>query len=219
MTQQLHSLQPEVYQGQFGEYTITDRDRLGVIIYRTGLMIAAISFSVGTGLVLWQGNNPSILQALTPLYFCFWFALGVSLFTIHIYLAILHRVLQLFWLVGGIAAAIVAFQSPEPLALTVYHQPLTLFGIGFTFAAVTGIYFKEAFCFNRMETKLLTPLVPLLLLGFMVGIWSVMNLKFLLFFWAIQFMIFALRKAFQAIPPDIGDKSVFDYLHAQRAKA
>ncbi|MEB3279057.1 MAG: DUF2301 domain-containing membrane protein [Lyngbya sp.] len=219
MTQQLHSLQPEVYQGQFGEYTITDSDRIGVIIYRTGLMIAALCFAVATGLVLWQGNNPLVLQALTPLYFGFWLALGVSLFTIHIYLVILHRVLQLFWLIGGVASVIVAFQSPEPLALTVYHQPLTLLGIGFSFAALTGIYFKEAFCFNRIETKLLTPLVPLLLLGFMVGIWSVMNQKFLLFFWAIQFMIFALRKPFQEIPSDIGDKSVFDYLHAQRAKA
>ncbi|ERT04785.1 hypothetical protein M595_5256 [Lyngbya aestuarii BL J] len=219
MTQQLHSLQPQVYQGQFGEYTITDSDRIGVMIYRTGLMIAALCFAVGTGLVLWQSNNPLVLQALTPLYFCFWFALGVSLFTIHIYLAILHRVLQLFWLIGGIASVILAFQSPEPLALTVYNQPLSLLGIGFSFAAITGIYFKEAFCFNRIETKLLTPLVPLLLLGFMVGIWSVMNLKFLLFFWAIQFVIFAVRKTFQDIPADIGDKSVFDYLHAQQAKA
>lgn len=219
MTQQLHSLKPEVYQGQFGEFTITDRDRIGVIIYRTGLMIAALCFAVGTGLILWQPSNPLVLQALTPLYFCFWLSLGVSLFTIHIYLAILHRVLQLFWLIGGVTAAVLAFQSPEPLALTVYHQPLSLLGIGFTFAAVTGIYFKEAFCFNRLETKLLTPLVPLLLLGFIAGIWSVMNQKFLLFFWAIQFIIFALRKAFQAIPDDIGDKSVFDYLHAQRAKA
>jgi uncharacterized integral membrane protein len=182
-------------------------------------MIAALCFAVGTGLVLWQGNSPLVLQALTPLYFCFWFALGVSLFTIHIYLAILHRVLQLFWLIGGIASVIVAFQSPEPLALTVYNQPLTLLGIGFSFAAITGIYFKEAFCFNRIETKLLTPLVPLLLLGFMVGIWSVINLKFLLFFWAIQFLVFAVRKTFQDIPADIGDKSVFDYLHAQQAKA
>ncbi|MEO0834560.1 MAG: DUF2301 domain-containing membrane protein, partial [Cyanobacteria bacterium J06642_3] len=26
---------------------------------------------------------------------------------------------------------------------------------------------KEAFCFNRLETKILTPIVPLLLLGHM----------------------------------------------------
>ena len=217
MTQQLHSSKPEVYQGQFGEFSITDSDRLGVIIYRTGLMIAALCFAVGTGLVLWQPNNPIVLQSLTFLYFGFWLALGISLFTIHIYLAILHRLLQLFWLIGGIASAVIAFGDSEPLALSIYHHPYTLIGVGFSFAALTGIYFKEAFCFNRLETKLLTPLVPLLLLGHMVGIWSVMNQKFLLFFWAIQFGIFAIRKAVQAIPPDIGDKSVFEYLHTQRS--
>ncbi|MEO0708612.1 MAG: DUF2301 domain-containing membrane protein, partial [Cyanobacteria bacterium J06649_5] len=34
--------------------------------------------------------------------------------------------------------------------------------------------------------------------------------------WALLFSVFALRKAFQAIPPDIGDKSVFDYLAKER---
>jgi uncharacterized integral membrane protein len=34
--------------------------------------------------------------------------------------------------------------------------------------------------------------------------------------WAILFIIFALRKVLQPIPPDIGDKSVFDYLKRQK---
>ncbi|MEM9816607.1 MAG: DUF2301 domain-containing membrane protein, partial [Cyanobacteria bacterium P01_D01_bin.6] len=38
----------------------------------------------------------------------------------------------------------------------------------------------------------------------------------LLAFWATNFVIFALRKVMQPIPPDIGDKSVFDYLEQQR---
>lgn len=84
MTQQLHSLKPEVYQGQFGEFTITDRDRIGVIIYRTGLIIAALCFAVGTGLILWQPTNPLVLQALTPLYFCFWLSLGVKIGRAHV---------------------------------------------------------------------------------------------------------------------------------------
>ncbi|VXD15813.1 conserved membrane hypothetical protein [Planktothrix serta PCC 8927] len=208
---------PVIYQGQFGEYTINDNDRWSVIIYRTGLIIAALCFTVATGLILFQENNPRVLQALTPIYFCFWLGLGVSLSTIHIYLIPLHRLLQLFWLIGGIAAAVFAWVDEEPLALTIYHHPYTLFGVGFTFVALTGIYFKEAFCFNRMETKLLTPLVPLLLLGFIAGIWSVSAQRILLAFWAIQFIIFAGRKVFQGIPADIGDKSVFDYLHAQRS--
>lgn len=86
---------PEVYQGQFGEFTITQSDRTGVIIYRAGLMVAAVSFAIGSALILFN-NNPTVVTALTPLYACFSLALGVSLFTIHIYMASLHRMLQIF---------------------------------------------------------------------------------------------------------------------------
>jgi len=208
-----------VYQGQFGEFTINADDRRGVVIYRSGLMVAALSFAIATGLVLWQGSDPAILAAIAPLYACFWLALGVSLLTIHIYLALLHRVLQIFWAIGGIASIAIALQSSEPLALTVYTQPLSILGIGFTFAALTGIFFKEAFCFNRLETKLLTFLVPLLLLSHLLGwlppVWE----QTLLGAWAVLLSIFALRKTVQPIPADIGDKSVFAYLKEQRLAA
>ncbi|MDB9323259.1 DUF2301 domain-containing membrane protein [Nodularia spumigena CS-591/04] len=205
---------PEVYQGQFGEFTIDDSDRTGVIIYRAGLMVAALSFAIGSVLVLFN-NNPTTIAALTPLYACFSLGLGVSLLTIHIYMAFLHRLLQVCWGIGSISAIVLALSSSEPLAIAVYNQPLTLFGIGFTFVALTGIFFKEAFCFNRLETKLLTFLVPVLLLGHLVGILPTHWEQVLLGVWAIFFLVFALRKVFQAIPPDIGDKSVFTYLKTQ----
>jgi uncharacterized integral membrane protein len=205
---------PEVYQGQFGEFTITQSDRTGVIIYRAGLMLAALSFAIGSALVL-LNNNPTVFTTLTPLYACFSLALGVSLFTIHIYMALLHRLLQIFWAIGSIATVALALSSSEPLALTVYNHPVTLFGVGFTFVALTGIYFKEAFCFNRLETKVLTITVPLLLLGHLVGILPTQAEQILLVAWAILFLVFALRKVVQAIPPDIGDKSVFTYLKKQ----
>ncbi|MGH8001886.1 MAG: DUF2301 domain-containing membrane protein [Brasilonema sp.] len=213
MIQQTVSV-PEIYQGQFGEFTITEGDRTGVIIYRTGLMVAALSFAIGSALVL-LNDNPDF-KLLTPLYACFSLALGVSLVTIHIYMASLHRVLQVFWVIGSGTALILAFSSSEPLAVTIYTQPVTLLGVGFIFAALTGIYFKEAFCFNRLETKILTPIVPLLLLTHMLGILSIQGEKVLLGVWAILFVVFALRKVVQAIPPDIGDKSVFEYLKAKR---
>ncbi|MEH2025537.1 DUF2301 domain-containing membrane protein [Nostoc sp.] len=206
---------PEVYQGQFGEFTITQSDRTSVIIYRAGLMVAALSFAIGSALIL-LNNNPSVVTALTPLYACFSLALGVSLFTIHIYMASLHRTLQIFWAIGTITSVILAITSSEPLVLTVYNQPITLFGVGFIFVALTGIYFKEAFCFNRLETKVLTPIVPLLLLGHLVGILPTQGESILLGTWASLFLVFALRKTVQAIPADIGDKSVFTYLKEQR---
>ena len=209
---QLTASESAVYQGQFGEFTITEGDRKGVIIYRTGLMVAALSFAIGSALVL-LNNNPDIL---TPFIVCFCLALGVSLVTIHIYLAELHRVLQVFWAIGTSAAVALVFSSREPLAITIYNHPAALFGVGFTFAALTGIYFKEAFCFNRLETKILTPLVPVLLLGHLVGVLPVQFEQVMLATWAVLFVVFALRKAVQPIPPDIGDKSVFAYLKEQR---
>ncbi|BAY34962.1 hypothetical protein NIES2107_68720 (plasmid) [Nostoc carneum NIES-2107] len=207
---------PEVYQGQFGEFTITQSDRTGVIIYRAGLMVAALSLAIASALVVFN-NQPATLAAITPLYACFTLALGVSLITIHIYMLALHRMLQVFWAIGSIAAVGLALYTSEPLAVTVYNHPLTLFGIGFTFVALTGIYFKEAFCFNRLETKVLTFTVPLLLLGHLVGILPIPAEQVLLGIWAILFLVFAFRKTVQAIPADIGDKSVFTYLKQQRS--
>ncbi|MBD1869146.1 DUF2301 domain-containing membrane protein [Cyanobacteria bacterium FACHB-471] len=213
----IQNAESEVYQGQFGEFTITESDRQGVIIYRAGLMAAALSFALGTLLVLKFASYAFVPVALNVLYICFSIGLAVSLLMIHIYLAPLHRALQAFWLAGTVAAIAIALTHSEPLALAVYHQPTTILGIGFIFAALTGIFFKEAFCFNRLETKLLTPLVPLLLLGHLFGILSVPLEQVLLGLWAALFVVFALRKVVQPIPPDIGDKSVFVYLKQQAA--
>ena len=213
---QLHTTESEVYQGQFGEFTIDSHDRRGVIIYRGGLLVSALSFAIATALVLWQGNNPVILNTLTLLYLVFWVGLGVSLFTIHIYLKPLQQALQAFWAIGGVASLIFVIKGSEPLALYIYSHPLTIFGVGFGFAALTGIFFKEAFCFDRLETKLLTPLIPILLLGHLTGFLSPQWEQTLLGVWAILFMVFAIRKIIQPVPPDIGDKSVFEYLHAQQ---
>lgn len=205
--------EPQTYQGQFGEYTITKRDRLEVIIYRGGLVTAAASFALASNLFFAQGI--AALPAITPLFGLFALGLGVSLYFIHIYMKPLHLALQAFWLIGTVATIAIAFRTSEPVALYIYDHPLTLFGTGFIFAALTGIFFKEAFCFNRPETKLLTPIVPLLLLGHMAGILPIEVEQALLGAWSIGFSIFAIRKMTQEIDPDIGDKSVFAYLASQ----
>jgi uncharacterized integral membrane protein len=206
------SIEPVIYQGQFGEFTITERDRWEVIVYRSGLVLAAACFVIGAGLVLGADQLDSRLHILSWLYSGFCLGLGVSLWTIHIYMKLLHRVLQVFWGIGVVASLAIAYGSPAPFALTVYNHPLTIFGVGFVFAALTGIFFKEAFCFDRLETKLLTPLVPVLLLGHLLGWLSLPVEQVLLAIGAGLFAVFALRKAIQPIPPDIGDKSVFAYL-------
>lgn len=210
---------PVVYAGQFGDYTVTQGDRRGVVLYRTGLIVAAVAFGLGTALALGFNQNSTLVQAISMLYTLFWLGLGLSLATIHIYLVPLHRLLQGVWLVGGLASLVLSHAIDGPLAQTVVEVPEILWGVGFTFVALTGIFFKEAFCFDRLETKLLTPLVPLLLLGHLFGVLPLAAEQALLATWAILFGVFALRKALQPIVPDIGDKSVFVYLKQQRSNA
>ncbi len=209
----------EVYQGQFGEFTITKDDLLSVIVYRSALAISALCFSLGVLLVLFQPSNPEFVNWLTWLYVGFSIGLGVALWTIHIYLELLHRVLQLFWAIGAIASVGIALYFPEPLAIAIYEHQIALIGVGFSFAALTGIFFKETFCFNRFETKFLVPLVPVLILGHLVNFLTVAIEQGFLAAWAVLFAIFAIRKATQEIPSDIGDKSVFAYLKAQKQQA
>jgi uncharacterized integral membrane protein len=207
---------PPVYQGQFGEFSITQDDRQGVRVYRGALLIAALCVGLGTWATL---NSPVIpFAALTVLYAGFSMALGVALVMIHIYLKFLHRALQLCWAIGTVTAlgcAAIGFQQQQSFMLYVSQHPLSILGLGFTFVALTGIFFKEAFCFNRLETKLLVAIVPTLLLGHLLGLLPMDWEKSLLTAWAVLFLIFALRKCFQNIPDDIGDKSVFEYLEKQ----
>ena len=206
----------EVYQGQFGYFTITEDDRKEVIIYRIGLGIAAISFAIGILVFFWVGLNPITEKIITLLFAFFIAGLGVSLQTIHIYLKPLHDTLKLFWLIGTISTIIFSIESQGNLVTFINNNPLSLLGIGFIFASLTGIFIKEAFCFNRVESKVLTLMIPSLLVGYMLGIFPLKLEQFLLGTWGIFFLVFIMNKTIQDIPPDIGDKSVFEYLKNQK---
>lgn len=217
----MQAIESEVYQGQFGTFTITDEDRQSVVIYRSALMVAAVSFGMGTIAVLWQLSqtgsvDSTVLDLITFFYITFSIGLGIALAMIHIYMVVLHRALQAFWAIGSMSAIICSLYYHQPIGSIVYEQPLTILGIGFTFAALTGIFFKEAFCFNRFETKILTFLVPILLLGHLTNLLPQNIEASMLATWAGLFLVFAIRKAIQAIPPDLGDKSVFEYLKSQK---
>jgi uncharacterized integral membrane protein len=205
-----------VYQGQFGEFSITSDDRKGVKLYRGALLTAALCCAIGTALTV--AVTPVPFGWVTAAYAGFSVALGVALWMIHIYMKALHRALQAFWAIGTVVSvglAAIALSQHQSLALYVAQHPLSIFGIGFTFVSLTGIFFKEAFCFNRLETKLLVAIVPTLLLGHLFGLLPVAGETVLLEGWAVLFLIFAARKCVQNIPDDIGDKSVFDYLERE----
>lgn len=205
-------MESQIYQGQFGNFIITEDDRKEVIIYRLGLGLAGLSFALGVLLFFIMGLTPLNEKVLTILFTIFILSLGVSLQTIHIYLKPLHNTLKVFWLIGTISTIIFFIESKGYLVTYIQNQSLSLLGIGFIFASLTGIFIKEAFCFNRIESKFLTFIIPSLLLGYIIGILPLKLEQILLTLWAMLFLVFIMAKSIQEISPDIGDKSVFEYL-------
>jgi uncharacterized integral membrane protein len=106
-------------------------------------------------------------------------------------------------------------KSQESLVILIKNQPLSLLGIGFVFASLTGIFIKEAFCFNRIEAKILSAIIPGLLFGYLMGVLPLQLEQILLTIWSLLFLVFLMGKSVQEIPSDIGDKSVFEYLKNQ----
>ncbi len=208
------SLMEAEFTGVYGTYKITHSDEIEVQRYRISVLICGIAFCAG--MAQWLLIGPS--QAwfwLIPLAI----SLGLALKWIHIYLRLLHNALQILWALGciGICILVIKFGS-ENLLFSLSSKPLWTLVIGPLFAALTGLGFKEFFCFQRLEAVGLTLLIPTALLGHLTGVLNGEIVLALLSCSAFLLLVLALRKFGIDAAADIGDKSVFDYLDRQRAE-
>jgi len=202
----------ELYEGVYGPFTITEVDRREVLGYRLALLTLAIAQAAL--LAQWRWLGP---QLLWPWLLPMAAGLGLALRWIHIYLRPLHRALQLFWLLGclgllGLASA----AGPAAMASAAAADGRWVWAIGPFFAALAGIGFKEFFCFRRPEAIGVTLLLPMALLGHLSGVIGAGACGALLGLQAALLLVLCLRKFPMPATADVGDKSVFAYLEAQR---
>ena len=200
------------FEGVYGPYTITSIDRLEVQRYRISLLVAGLAMTAGL-VHWWQFGDRWAWVWLVPLMA----GLGLALHWIHIYLRPLHNALRLFWLMGCLGWGLLLMQAgPNEALTTLVEQPLWILAIGPLFAALAGIGFKEFFCFRRPEAIGLTLLLPIALLGRLVGIISTSLCAACLLIAGLLMVLLALRKFGMEAAADVGDKSVFAYLDSQR---
>ena len=200
------------FEGVYGPYTITSIDRLEVQRYRISLLVAGLAMTAGL-VHWWQFGDRWAWVWLVPLMA----GLGLALHWIHIYLRPLHNALRLFWLTGCLGWGLLLMQAgPNEALTTLVEQPLWILAIGPLFAALAGIGFKEFFCFHRPEAIGLTLLLPIALLGRLVGIISTSLCAAFLLIAGLLMVLLALRKFGMEAAADVGDKSVFAYLDSQR---
>jgi uncharacterized integral membrane protein len=203
-----------VFEGVYGPYTITARDRREVLAYR--LALGAVAVAQLALLAQWRAAGPELLW---PWLVVMAVGLGLALRWIHIYLRPLHRLLQLFWLLGCGGGLVLAGRvGGAALLPTVAAQPLWILAIGPFFAALAGVGFKEFFCFRRPEAIGVTLLLPVALLGRLTGLLSEGTTVGLLGIEAVLLLVLTLRKLPMPAAADVGDKSVFLWLEQQRSR-
>jgi uncharacterized integral membrane protein len=202
-------------EGVYGPFTITAVDRREVLGYRLALLTTAIAQAALLAQWHWLGT-----AWLWPWLLPMAAGLGLALRWIHIYLRPLHRALQLFWLLGCLGFAALAVKAgPGAMAATLAGDGRWIWAVGPFFAALAGIGFKEFFCFRRPEAIGVTLLLPLALLGHLSGLLAASASGTLLAIEAALLLLLTLRKFPMPAAADVGDKSVFAYLEAQRHAA
>ncbi|KAG6476192.1 hypothetical protein ZIOFF_065428 [Zingiber officinale] len=139
-----------VYQGSYGPWSVEPSDVREVILYRSGLVTAAISFVLAaSSAFIPEGNvvGDIIRQDRDFLYTIGAGGLGLSLLLIHIYVTPIKRFLQLLWMLGvcGSLGAYLTAAKPlnESLIDYVINNPTAVWFVGPLFAALTGLVFKE----------------------------------------------------------------------------
>lgn len=210
------SVDQTVYQGAYGSWTVEDSDVREVILYRSGLVTAAVSFVIASSAAFLPETSSLreiIFQKHDLLYLLGAGGLGLSLFLIHIYVTEIKRTLQALWALGILgsltAYSILAQPAGENLVQHVVDNPTAVWFVGPLFAALTGLVFKEGLCYGKLEAGLLTFIIPMVLLGHLSGLMDDGVKLTLLGSWMVLFVIFAGRKFTQPIKDDIGDKSIF----------
>ncbi|TVQ90403.1 MAG: hypothetical protein EA397_12510 [Deltaproteobacteria bacterium] len=184
--------------------TLDGHDRLTVTLYRSGLVLSALSIlaiAVGYGLraallppPAWLG--PALLVASGV-------AVSVATANLHLYDK------RIRWVLQGCAPAGLALQAlglamPD---LWLASWPLQVAGLGLGWVSLSGIALKEQFCFRifglRATPALLALAVLLILIDWPLAIPYLLGPAAVVLFWL------ALAKLRQPMHFDIGDKSSY----------
>lgn len=199
-----------VYEGVYGNWSIDEKDKREVFLYRLGLSVSAASFAVGTAVSFLPEQLTTTLY--DPLCILGVMGFGVSLTQVHMYAAPIKRAIQGMWLLGVVGALYLATTQDASVPVSVVQNPGYVWLVGPFFAAMTGLAIKEGLCYGKAEAALLTLLIPATLLGHLSHTLPLDVLHFAVTTCAVLFGVLAMRKYTQPIKDDIGDKSIFTFL-------
>jgi uncharacterized integral membrane protein len=191
---------------------LTKKDRITVVLYRTGIVLSAIIISIASYMLLnssFYRNDPLISLKFNILLISLYISVGMSVFFIHLYVSKFKRNLKNLYYIS-IAALIVILIVGKGNMLSVVanknYGPLLLIPLSGCLGFITA---KEAFCFKLIEGYLIALIMPFYLLLFSMGLLTIKGASYGLLLIAFMLIFFTFRKVFMPIHYDIGDKSAY----------
>ena len=198
--------------GVYGDFIVTTSDKKEVLFYRLSILFCGLFFSIGIAQWFTNGSNQIWIWLLGMTI-----SMGLSLKWIHIYLRPLHRTLTTFWVLGCIGFLVLSYHfGVTNLMHGIRENPKSILLIGPLFASLSGIGFKEFFCFRRIEAIGITIFIPIALTGYLTELANGSFTFAMLLVSSLLLLILGIRKFNLPAEADIGDKSVFDFLESQR---
>lgn len=192
-----------VREGRYCDWTLDARDALEVYAYRGGLVTCAMA-CVGAAAAHAAGR----FQVAEYAAACADVALGASLALVHVYVKPIKDSMRALWAVGSLGVAWIAVFGDAPLTEYVCAHRESMLAVGWTFAAFTGLAFKEGMCYGKTEAGALFFAVPIMCLSHLFGASEDARATALAVNLALL-SVFAARKFTQELHADVGDKSVF----------
>ena len=198
--------------GVYGDFIVTSNDKKEVLLYRLSILFCGLFFSIGIANWFYNGSHQTWIYLLGLSI-----SIGLSLKWIHIYLRPLHQTLIIFWLLGSLGILILSYiYGLTNIIFGLRENPKLILLIGPLFASLTGIGFKEFFCFRRIEAIGITIFIPIALVGYLTELANERFTFAMLVISSLQLLTMGIRKFNLPAEADIGDKSVFDFLENQR---
>ena len=201
-----------VIKGVYGDFIVNSNDKKEVLLYRLSILFCGLFFSIGIANWFYHGSHQTWIYLLGLSI-----SIGLSLKWIHIYLRPLHQTLVIFWLLGSLGILILSYiYGLTNIIFGLRENPKLILLIGPLFASLTGIGFKEFFCFRRIEAIGITIFIPIALVGYLTELANERFTFAMLVISSLQLLTMGIRKFNLPAEADIGDKSVFDFLENQR---
>jgi uncharacterized integral membrane protein len=193
---------------------LTKADKATVILYRMGIFLSTLLVCFAAFLAAENifGGTPIHLPGPVPgvMLLLFYFALGLSVFFIHLYVGKFHRFLKkLYYAAAACLVVLFLLGKGDPMAPLFAARPyagLLLIPISLCLGFVTA---KEAFCFQLLEGYILAGIMPSYLFFYSVGALNAKTSAFGLCLIAAILFLFMCRKIFMPVAFDIGDKSAY----------